>query len=193
MYNLKIINSTTRKGRKGPIIAEWIAKKARESGNFEVEILDLGDINLPLMVEPNHPRMQKYEFESTKAWSAKIEEADAFIFVTAEYNYSYPAPLKNALDYLAFEWNYKAAGIVSYGGVSAGTRAANQLKSDLPTYKVVPIPEAVHIPFYSQFINENEELTGNEIMDQSANTLLQELSRWSKGLKIVKNSTLETI
>src|SRR5690606_40952985 len=66
----------------------------------------------------------------------------SFIFVTAEYNYSYPAPLKNALDYLAFEWNYKAAGIVSYGGVSAGTRAANQLKGDLPTYKIVPIPEA---------------------------------------------------
>lgn len=193
MYKLKIINSTTREGRKGPIIAEWIAEKARETGNFEVEIIDLGDIDLPLMVEANHPRMQQYESESTKAWSAKIDEADAFIFVTAEYNYSYPAPLKNALDYLAFEWNYKAAGIVSYGGVSAGTRAANQLKGDLPTYKVVPIPEAVHIPFYSQFINEKEELVGNEIMDQSANALLQELSRWSKGLKVVKDNVLEAI
>ncbi len=193
MYKLKIINSTTREGRRGPIIAKWIADKAKKTGNFEVEIIDLGDIDLPLMVESNHPRMQKYEFESTKTWSAKIEEADAFIFVTAEYNYSYPAPLKNALDYLAFEWNYKAAGIVSYGGVSAGTRAANQLKGDLPTYKVVPLPEAVHIPFYSQFINENDELVGNEIMDQSADALLQELSRWSKGLKVVKDGALEAI
>src|SRR5690606_11664441 len=117
----------------------------------------------------------------------------SFIFVTAEYNYSYPAPLKNALDYLAFEWNYKAAGIVSYGGVSAGTRAANQLKGDLPTYKIVPIPEAVHIPFYAQFINENDELTSNKVMDQSANALLQELARWSKGLKVVKDNVLEAI
>src|SRR5690606_835517 len=153
---------------------------------FDVEVLDLGELKLPLMDEPNHPRMQKYEFEPTKKWSQKIEEADAFIFVTAEYNYNYPAPLRNALEYLSFEWNYKPAGIVSYGGVSAGTRAANQLKGDLPTYKVVPVLEAVHIPFYSQFINESEEMVGNEIMDQSADVLLSELTRWTKGLKIVK-------
>lgn len=193
MYKLKVISSTVRPGRKGPVIAEWIAEKARESGEFEVEILDLGEIELPLMLEPNHPRMQKYELEHTKAWSAKIEEADAFIFVTAEYNYSYPAPLKNALDYLAFEWNYKAAGIVSYGGVSAGTRAGIKLSGDLPTYKVVPLPEAVNIPFFWQFINENEALVGNEIMDQSADTMLKELSRWTKGLKIVKDGVLEAV
>jgi len=193
MYKLKVISSTVRPGRKGPVIAEWIAEKARESGEFEVEILDLGEIELPLMLEPNHPRMQKYELDHTKAWSAKIEEADAFIFVTAEYNYSYPAPLKNALDYLAFEWNYKAAGIVSYGGVSAGARAAIKLSGDLPTYKVVPLPEAVNIPFFWQFINENEALVGNEIMDQSADTMLKELSRWTKGLKIVKDGVLEAV
>lgn len=193
MYKLKVITSTIRAGRKGPVMAEWIAKKARETGNFEVEIIDLGELNLPMMAEPNHPRAQKYEFEHTKEWSAKIDEADAFIFVTAEYNYSYPAPLKNALDYLAFEWNYKAAGIVSYGGVSAGTRAAIQLTGDLPTYKIVPLPEAVNIPFYWQFINDNEELVGNEIMDQSADMMLKELSRWTKGLKVVKEDVLETV
>jgi len=193
MFKLKVISSTVRPGRKGPVIAEWIAEKARNSGEFEVEILDLGEIELPLMLEPNHPRMQKYELEHTKAWSAKIEEADAFIFVTAEYNYSYPAPLKNALDYLAFEWNYKAAGVVSYGGVSAGTRAAIKLSGDLPTYKIVPLPEAVNIPFYWQFINESEELVGNEIMDQSADTMLKELSRWTKGLKVVKDGVLEAV
>jgi len=186
MYKLKIISSTVRPGRKGPVVAQWIAEKARQTGRFDVEVLDLGEINLPLMAEPNHPRMQKYQFEHTQTWSSKIEEADAYIFVTAEYNYNYPAPLRNALEYLSFEWNYKAAGIVSYGGVSAGTRAANQLKGDLSTFKIVPILEAVHIPFYSQFINESEEMVGNEIMDQSADVLLSELTRWTKGLKIVK-------
>ena len=192
MYKLKIISSTVRPGRKGPVIAEWIAEKARQFGSFEVEVIDLGEVNLPLMAEANHPRMQKYELEHTKKWSAKIDEADAFIFVTAEYNYNYPAALRNALEYLSFEWNYKAAGIVSYGGVSAGTRAANQLKGDLPTFKIVPVPEAVHIPFYSQFINESNELAGNEIMDQSADALLKELARWTKGLKVVKEDTLVT-
>src|ERR1700712_4629105 len=133
MYKLKIISSTVRPGRKGPTIAKWIADVAKAHNNFEVEILDLGEINLPLMNEAVHPMMRQYKHEHTKQWSAKIEEADAFIFVTAEYDYNYPAPLRNALEYLFSEWNYKAAGIVSYGGVSAGTRAANSLKADLAT------------------------------------------------------------
>ncbi len=98
MYNLKVITSTVRPGRKGPVIAAWIAEKAKQTGNFNVEILELGEINLPMMNEPHHPMMRKYEYEHTKKWSAKIDEADAFIFVTAEYDYTYPAPLRNAID-----------------------------------------------------------------------------------------------
>ena len=147
MYNLKIITSTVRPGRKGPIIANWILEHTQKQQDFKVELLDLAVINLPLMDEPNHPMLKKYEHEHTKKWSASIEEADAFIFVTAEYDYNYPAPLRNAIEYLVQEWQYKAAGIVSYGGVSAGTRASNSLKADLATMKVVPLPEAVHLPF----------------------------------------------
>ena len=91
MYKLKIISSTVRPGRKGPVIAKWIAEEAQKHGGFEVEVLDLGEINLPVMNEAVHPVMKQYEHEHTKQWSAKIEEADAFIFVTAEYDYSYPA------------------------------------------------------------------------------------------------------
>ncbi|MBA2248687.1 MAG: NAD(P)H-dependent oxidoreductase, partial [Chitinophagaceae bacterium] len=113
MYNLKIISSTVRPGRKGPLIARWIADLARQNDNFSVEVLDLGEINLPMMNERNHPSLKKYEHEHTKLWSAKIDEADAFIFVTAEYDYNYPAPLRNALEYLFHEWGYKAAAMVS--------------------------------------------------------------------------------
>jgi len=140
MYNLKIISSSVRPGRKGPIVANWIAEIARKNENFNVEVLDLGEIKLPLMDEANHPILKKYEHDHTKKWSATIDEADAFIFVTAEYDYNYPAPLRNALEFHFSEWNYKAAGIVSYGGVSAGTRAANSLKADLSTFKKLPIP-----------------------------------------------------
>ncbi|HEX8278532.1 MAG TPA: NAD(P)H-dependent oxidoreductase [Segetibacter sp.] len=75
------------------------------------------------------PVLKKYEHEHTKQWSTKIEEADAFIFVTAKYDYNYPTPLRNAHEYLYHEWRYKPAGIVSYGGVLGGTRAANNLKA----------------------------------------------------------------
>lgn len=186
MYNLKIINSTVRPSRKGPLVTDWIAALARKHGSFQVEVLDLAQINLPLMDEPNHPAMQKYEHEHTKQWSAKIDEAEAFIFVTAEYDYNYPAPLRNALEYLNKEWGYKAAGIVSYGGVSAGTRAANSLKGDLATFKVVPIIEAVNIPFFTENINEQGEFIPNEISHKAADTLFKELIRWTKGLKTIR-------
>jgi NAD(P)H-dependent FMN reductase len=186
MDKLKIISATVRPGRKGPIIASWIADVAKEYGAFEVEVIDLGELKLPLMDEPNHPAMKKYVNEHTKKWSAKIDEADAFIFVTGEYDFGYPAPLRNALEYLYNEWNFKAAGIVSYGGVSAGTRAANALKNDLATFKVVPLYEAVNIPFFSEHINENDIFEPAEISVKAAGAMLKQLVRWTKGLKIIK-------
>jgi len=186
MYKLKIISSTVRPGRKGPMIAAWIAEKAKQDGNFEVEVLDLGEINLPMMNEAHNPVLKKYEHEHTKNWSAKIEEADVFIFVTAEYDYNYPAPLRNAIEYLMHEWAYKAAGIVSYGGVSAGTRAANSLKSDLATMSMVPLSQGVNFPMFAQFINDKNEFVPNEISHKAVGKMLQDLIRWTKGLKVVK-------
>lgn len=193
MYNLKVISSTTRPGRKGPIIANWIAEVADQHDSFDVEMLDLGEINLPMMNEPHHPRLGKYENEHTKQWSAKIDEADAFIFVTAEYNHTYPASLQNALQYLSREWNYKAAGVVSYGGVSAGTRAYNDLKRALATFKMVPLAEAVNIPFFTQFINDENLLVPNEMMEKSAGAMLNELARWSAGMKVIKENKAVSI
>ncbi len=193
MYNLKIITSTVRSGRKGPIVADWIAKVAKQHSGFKVEALDLGEIDLPMMKEPHHPRLKNYEYEHTQEWSAKIEEADAFIFVTAEYNHSYPAPLRNALHYLSGEWAYKAAGVVSYGGVSAGTRAFKDLKSDLSTLKIVPLIPSVHIPFFTQFINDKNVFIPNDILKKSADALLNELTRWSKGMKVIKENNKKNI
>ena len=189
MYNLKVISSTTRPGRKGPIISRWITDVAKQHGSFDVEKLDLGEVNLPVMNEPEHPRLKKYSYGHTKQWSAKIEEADAFIFVTAEYNHTYPASLQNALHYLSQEWNYKAAGIVSYGGVSAGTRAYKDLKTDLLPFKVVPMMEAVNIPFFSQFITDSNQFIPNEVIEKAATAMLDELAKWSAGLKIIKENS----
>lgn len=186
MDRLKIISATVRPGRKGPLVAEWIAEIARKSGTFEVELIDLGLLDLPLMDEINHPAMQKYEHEHTRKWSAKIEQADAFIFVTGEYDFGYPSPLRNALEYLYKEWNYKAAGIVSYGGISAGTRAANALKNDLSTFKIVPLYEAVNFSFFTELINEDDIFVPHERSEKAAQVMLKELVRWTKGLKLIK-------
>lgn len=166
----------------------WIAETAAQYGGFEVEVLDLATINLPLMNEAHHPVLKKYEHSYTKQWSAAIDEAEAFIFVTAEYDHNYPAPLRNAIEYLYHEWGYKAAGIVSYGGVSAGTRAFAGLKSDLVSVKVVPVMEAVHIPFFTQHINDEDAFIPTESMATAANTMLKELKRWSTGLKPIREN-----
>jgi NAD(P)H-dependent FMN reductase len=186
MPKLQVIIASTRPGRVGLPVGQWFHEHAVKHGGFEVELVDLAEWNLPLMDEPNHPRFRRYEHQHTKDWSAKIDEGDAYVFVMPEYNYAITAPLKNALDYLHQEWQYKPAGLVSYGGVAAGTRAAQMLKQVLTTLKVVPIFEAVAIPFVSQFLNEDGEIVPNEVMEQAAVGMLDELVRWADALKVLR-------
>ncbi|MDO9355650.1 MAG: NAD(P)H-dependent oxidoreductase, partial [Solirubrobacteraceae bacterium] len=145
-------------------------------GTFEVSTIDLAELALPMMDEPSHPRMQQYEHDHTKAWSARVAASDAFVFVTPEYNHSYTAPLKNAIDYLHNEWSYKPVGFVSYGGVAAGTRAVQALKPVMAALKGIPIPEAVTIPFFTQFIGEDGRVHANEVMESAATAMLLELA-----------------
>ncbi|SHF45059.1 NAD(P)H-dependent FMN reductase [Salegentibacter echinorum] len=182
-YKLKVIIGSTRPSRKGPIVADWFLKIAKQHPDFEVELLDLKEINLPFMDELEHPRAQKYANAHTKKWSKTIDNADAFVIVTPEYNFGYPASLKNALDYLSIEWADKPMGFVSYGGVSAGTRAVQELKLPVTTLGMMPLPQAVNIPFFTKFINENNVFEANEPLDKSANVMLNKLQAWAKALK----------
>ncbi|WP_338869451.1 NADPH-dependent FMN reductase [Spirosoma sp. SC4-14] len=183
MFTLKIIIASTRPGRKGPAIAAWIQDVVNQHPEFAVELLDLAEINLPFMDEPNHPRLQQYEHEHTKNWSRAIDAADAFIIVTPEYNHGFSAPLKNALDFLAREWAYKPVGLVSYGGIAAGTRAVQLLKPVLTALKLVPLAEAVNIPFFARYLDDQEGFVADETLTRSANDMITELLRWTKALK----------
>ncbi len=174
---LQIIVASTRPGRVGKPVADWFAGIARAHGGFEVEVLDLAEINLPFFDEPRHPRFHEYEHAHTLAWSATVDRGDAFVFVTPEYNHGFNAVLKNALDFLNAEWAYKPAGIVSYGGVSAGTRAAQMLKQVLSALKVVVVSEAVNIPFVGQFQSQDGSIEANEVMDGAAKAMLDEFLR----------------
>lgn len=182
-YKLKVIIGSTRPSRKGPIVVDWFLKMAKQHPDFEVELLDLKEIALPLMDEPNHPRLRQYTKEHTKKWSKTIDEADAYVLVTPEYNYGRPATLKNAMDYLFEEWQEKPVGFVSYGGVSGGTRAVQELKLTITTLGMMPLPQAVNIPFFTQFINENDVFEANEPLEKSANVMLNKLQNWTKALK----------
>ena len=186
MVNLKIIIVSTRPGRKGPALGAWIYEAAKKYADLNVELLDLAVINLPFLDEPVHPRFQKYEHEHTKKWSAIISSADAYIIVTPEYNYGYPAPIRNALDYLYNEWTYKPVGFVSYGGVAGGTRAVQMLKQVVTAQKMMPVAESVNVPFFTKFINENGQFVPDEVIESGAAAMLAELIKWGENLKSLR-------
>jgi NAD(P)H-dependent FMN reductase len=183
MPHLQIIIASTRPGRVGLPVAQWFHARAAEHGGFDVELVDLAAIALPFMDEPAHPRLRQYEHQHTKDWSAKVDAADAFAFVMPEYNYGFNAPLKNAIDFLNQEWRYKPVGFVSYGGVAAGTRAVQMAKQVVTTLKMTPVFEAVSIPFVRQFLDEEEQLQPNEVMEQAAAAMLDELVRVEAALR----------
>ena len=183
MNSIKIITSTTREGRKGIAVANWITDFAKQTNKYNIELLDLAKINLPFMDEPNHPRLKQYQHEHTKKWSETINSADAFIIVLAEYNFGFPAPIKNAIDYLFHEWKYKPVGFVSYGGVSGGLRSAQMLKQVVTAVSMMPIADTVNIPFFVKLIDDKGIFVPNETIIKSAESMFAELEKWTETLK----------
>jgi len=182
---LHIITGSTRPGRVGPSVAAWFTAHARAADTFEIEVIDLAEVALPLLDEPNQPGEQKYVHEHTTMWSKTITRADAVVFVIPEYNASMNAATKNALDYLYVEWHYKPLGIVSYGGISGGLRAAQAIKQVGAALKMIVMQDTVMIPRVSSLLTEtpgsegapaqDRTLTATPAMDRSAATLLSEL------------------
>ena len=178
MSTLKIILGSTRPGSIAPAIGNWVAAQARQLADFdEVEILDLAEINLPFLDEPDHPKLGRYTKPHTLAWANDIDTADALVIITPEYNGGYPAPLKNALDYLHAEWQNKALGMVSYGGgLGGGARAAGML---LPITSQLGMTCARHTVAIAR---ANRQVVDGEFVPTQADTgnmnaMLAELAR----------------
>jgi NAD(P)H-dependent FMN reductase len=192
MPKLTVVIASTRPGRVGLSVGQWFAARAEAHGGFEVEVADLAELDLPLLDEPNHPRLRRYTKPHTRAWSQLIEGSDAFVFVTPEYNHGYPAALKNAIDYLHQEWRYKPVGFVSYGAVAGGTRAVQQLKQVVGALNMMPLFEAVSIPFVAQFVDDEGAFRPNEVIDQAADDMLDELLRVQAALRVLRKDAAAT-
>ncbi|MCY7412067.1 MAG: NAD(P)H-dependent oxidoreductase [Salinibacterium sp.] len=154
MAKLLIIVGSVRPGRVGLPIAQWVREAAQSSGGLDVDFADLKEIALPFMDEPQYPAKRAYEHEHTLAWSARVDSAEAFIFVSPEYNHSYSPALKNAIDYLAKEWQHKPVGYVSYGGASAGTRGVAALDVVAVAVGLVKVAAAVEISSPANYVND---------------------------------------
>lgn len=132
---IAVIIGSTRPTRIGHQIADWFVRNASDTPDLIFEIIDLRKVNLPFLDEAYSPKAGKYEKDHTKEWKEIIDSYDGYVFITAEYNAGYPAPLKNAIDYLYAEWVNKPAAIVSYGW-GGGVGAAGQLRQVLERLKM---------------------------------------------------------
>src|SRR4051795_3772154 len=188
MPTLQIIIASVREGRAGLPVGQWFAARAEAHGSFDVDVVHPALLGLPFLDEPNHPRLRRYTRQHTKDWSARIERSDAIVLVTPEYNYGYPAAVKNAIDYLHEEWRDKPVGFVSYGGVAAGTRAVQQLKQVVTTLRMVPVFESVNVPFHAQYLVDGV-VQPNDVMVSAAGAMLDELARLEPALRSLREKS----
>lgn len=149
-----VIMGSVRAGRRCPQIAEWVVSLAGTSGQLACEIVDLKEWHLPLDDEPGIPAKGSYTTDHTRAWSSKVAAADGFVIVSPQYNWGYPAALKNALDHLYKEWNGKPLVIVTYGGHGGG-KCAEQLRQVAGGLKLRPVDTMPAITVAREVI-ENE-------------------------------------
>ena len=174
--NLAIIIGSTREGRFGDTVGRWFAKEAAAHGGFAVDLIDLIDVKLP----PSHRAKPTPEVD---AFRARLAAADAFVIVTPEYNHSYPASLKHAIDQGYVEWMAKPVGFVSYGGTVGGVRAIEHLRH------VFAELHAATIRDYLCFIHARRQFDadGNPIAREgpraAARNMLDRLVWWADALR----------
>jgi NAD(P)H-dependent FMN reductase len=184
MIRIGIIIGSTRPGRNGEAIAKWVFEIAQRRSDAEFELVDIKDFNLPLLDEPVPPSLGQYTKEHTKAWAAKINSFDAYVFVTPEYNHGTSAALKNAIDFIYKEWNNKAAGFVGYGGAS-GTRAVENLRLVMGEMQVADVRAQVGLSLYTDFENFSVFKPGPQ-QEQTVNTMLDQVIAWGGALKTLR-------
>jgi len=182
-----VIIGSTRPQRVGNAIARWFVRRAYNHDTFEVELVDLAEVNLPLLDEPREPSDGDYQLAHTRRWSAIVARADAFVFVVPEYNHSYNAATKNALDFLDEEWRYKSAGLVCYGGGARGTRATQHLKPVLNSLRLVHAGDVTIAMGPYSFVDG--EFVASASLDRSAQQLMSELTTLTGALAPLRGSS----
>jgi NAD(P)H-dependent FMN reductase len=172
-----IIIGSTREGNIGKEFGEWVFEQSKTRKDADYQLIEVSKFKLPMLGESN----EKIGIEQ---WNQTISALDGFVFVAAEYNHSITGSLKNALD-LAFDtWMNKAAGIVSYG-YAGGARAAEHLRGILGALGVADVQQHVLINLNSDF--DKQTLKPASYQTGLLTKLFDQVERWSKGLKSVKN------
>ncbi len=182
MVKIGIILGSTRPGRFGEQPARWL-HELTASRDAQYELVDVAAAGLPLLDEPVPPKMKQYANEHTKKWSQTIDQYDGFVFVTAEYNHSVPAALKNAIDYLFYEWNYKPVSFVSYGSAAGGARSVEHWRGIAAELKMFDINEHVMLHNLWGDLNDKGEYQFSDAQASDAQAMLEQLEFWAGVMK----------
>ncbi|MBE8521530.1 NAD(P)H-dependent oxidoreductase [Amycolatopsis sp. H6(2020)] len=188
MIKIGIVLGSTRPGRVGDQVARWVEERAARRDDAEFRLIDLRDHPLPHLEEP--PGFSgRYEDERTRALAATVAACDGFVFVTPEYNHSVPGVLKNAMDHVHVEWNSKAAGFVSYGGVG-GARSVEQLRLVCGALQIADVAPQVTLPLVTEFENRTVFQPGDHQLT-ALDTLLDHVVAWSTALAPLRGGDAE--
>jgi len=192
MIKIALIIGSTRPNRFGPKVAAWIADLASSEKTAEFTVVDLADINLPMLDEPAPPMTGNYQNEHTKSWAKVIGGYDGFVFITPEYNYGYPASLKNALDFLYAEWNNKPVAFISYGASAGGARAVEQLRAVIANVRLFDLNDHVAFVNYWEQLDQDGALQPTEAQTATAKKLLTGIAFWGAQFKRARAELAET-
>lgn len=186
MANIKIIIGSTRTNRFGIQPAKWLMELTKEYTDDTFELVDLAEINLPFLDEPQPPSLGNYAHDHTKAWAKIIGEADGFIVITPEYNHGVPAVLKNAIDFLYKEWLYKPIGFVGYGAAAGGVRAIEHLRASTIWLRMIPLHDDVIFQNYWGQLDESGTLQPTEKQINDGKRLIENSIFWANELQPIR-------
>lgn len=180
MTRIAIIIGSTRPDRVGPAVAQWLLDLAKQRGDAEYELVDLADFDLPHLDEPLPASTGQYTRPHTHRLAATVASFDGFVFVTPEYNRSYPGVLKTAIDLVYAEWHDKAAGFVGYGA-DGGVRAVEHLRGVMAMLRIADVRGQVTLSLYDDFADFVRPVPRERQVALAA-TMLDELLAWADAL-----------
>jgi NAD(P)H-dependent FMN reductase len=183
MVKIAIVTGSTRPGRFGEQPSRWLFDLAQKQGGAEFQLVDLEEQGLPLLDEPVPPAQHKYQHEHTKRWARLVDSLDGFVFVTAEYNHSIPAALKNALDYVWYEWHHKPAAFVSYGSAAGGARSVAHLRGVMGELKIYDLRDQLLMPEYWNRLDDEGRYQFSDREVEAAQDILRQIVFWAEEMK----------